>query len=1009
MMTKRRKTLLSLATLGCVGVGIVATAGCAASGERGSTPAHTHTLVSTARVAATCEEDGNGAYWTCEGCGKYFGNDSATTEIKKDSWILPATGHHLTEIAAVEATCTAAGNSAYYTCNDCGTYFSDANGNDKIVKDSWVIAATGHHLTERSATAATCTTAGCIAHWACKDCDAYFADANGATALTESECVIPATGHDWSFANVWTWSTDYTEATARFVCTTDGAHVLEAEATITFTTNATCTTAGEKTYTATVVMDGQTYTDTRTAQVDFSHDVVKTAAQAPTCTETGNSDYWTCRDCGKYFSNAAATVEVEEDSWILPATGHSLTKTAATAAGCNSTGNKAYYTCDRCGKYYSDEAASVEIEEGSWVLAATGHTLVKTTAVSPTCQAYGNSAYWTCTTCGEYYADEEGTQAIAANDWVLSPVAHNYIDGVCEWCDDELSGNFTNTETAVYDETVGKYILPETATDESGNTYDRYILTPSAADADNEYTVSGEIANGHIYMNDETDTYTVVLNLNGATIRCAYDSPLYFLSADKVEVSAKKGTQNYIYDERANIASDATTTDTYGKGAIFAKCDLKLKGNGALTVVGNHNDGVHTTKDLTIKNLTLSVTAYNNGIKGEDSLTVESGTISVLSTAGDGLKTSHSDLSASGKQRGTITITGGTIDIYACFDGLDACFDVNISGDPILTIYTWKYAYAQNGAIDTSLNSTSSSSSSSSSGSTGSTGSTGGFGGMGGNRPGSQGQGGMAEGGNSNQTTYSCKGIVANNQIQIDGGTITIYANDDAIHTNNDGIIDNTAVTPQGDLYVTGGTLLLTSDDDAMHADNILGVSGGDITILSSYEGIEGETINISGGDISVYSTDDGLNASMDDASPKITISGGTLNVTVSGGDVDGIDSNGTYTQTGGVVTVCVPSNSATSGGLDVDSTVSISGGTFVIANSSSNSSSYPSSSLKSKTLSGTFSGTYSVVSGSETLFTFTLGASYSSLYILSSSFTSGSSYTLQTSSGSSVASWTQS
>ena len=35
----------------------------------------------------------NTAYWTCSGCGKYFSNANGTTEIAKDSWIIPKTGH----------------------------------------------------------------------------------------------------------------------------------------------------------------------------------------------------------------------------------------------------------------------------------------------------------------------------------------------------------------------------------------------------------------------------------------------------------------------------------------------------------------------------------------------------------------------------------------------------------------------------------------------------------------------------------------------------------------------------------------------------------------------------------------------------------------------------------------------------------------------------------------------------------------------------------------------------
>ena len=54
--------------------------------------------------------------------------------------------HNLTKVDEVKATCTSAGNTTYYTC-DCGKYFSDAKGKTEIEKDSWVVPATGHDLT----------------------------------------------------------------------------------------------------------------------------------------------------------------------------------------------------------------------------------------------------------------------------------------------------------------------------------------------------------------------------------------------------------------------------------------------------------------------------------------------------------------------------------------------------------------------------------------------------------------------------------------------------------------------------------------------------------------------------------------------------------------------------------------------------------------------------------------------------------------------------------------------
>ena len=58
------------------------------------------------------------------------------------------------------------------------------------------------------------------------------------------------------------------------------------------------------------------------------HNMTKTEAKPDTCTEAGNSAYWTCGSCGKYYSDAEGTVEIEENAWIIDEiTGHNYTYT----------------------------------------------------------------------------------------------------------------------------------------------------------------------------------------------------------------------------------------------------------------------------------------------------------------------------------------------------------------------------------------------------------------------------------------------------------------------------------------------------------------------------------------------------------------------------------------------------------------------------------------------------------------------------------------------------------
>ena len=157
-----------------------------------------HTLTSYAAVAATCTTAGNSAYWECTACHNYFSDAACTTAIDENSWVIPA-GHTLTSHAAVAATCTTAGNSAYWECTACHNYFSDANGTTKIDADSWIIPA-GHTLTHVPAKAATCKATGVAEHWKCTACGTLFSDAEGKHETTLA-AVTTAKTNNHNFVN----------------------------------------------------------------------------------------------------------------------------------------------------------------------------------------------------------------------------------------------------------------------------------------------------------------------------------------------------------------------------------------------------------------------------------------------------------------------------------------------------------------------------------------------------------------------------------------------------------------------------------------------------------------------------------------------------------------------------------------------------------------------------------------------------------------------------------------
>jgi hypothetical protein len=251
----------------------------------------------------------------------------------------------------------------------------------------------------------------------------YFLDDSGNYYIVKNnnEVHYVKCNHTWGDAT-YEWSDDYSTCTATRVCSRNATHI-QTETVNTVSeeiTPATCSTAGEIKYTATFTTNSAFKPQETKVETDMlPHTGVHTAAAAATCTEAGNSEYWTCSVCGKYFSDEECTKEIAENSWIIDAIAHKNAEAhAAVAATCDTAGNTAYWSCPDCGKYFSDEECTKEIAENSWIIPA-GHKLTKTEAKDATCTEDGNVEYWTCSECGKYFADEECTTELTAEQLVI--------------------------------------------------------------------------------------------------------------------------------------------------------------------------------------------------------------------------------------------------------------------------------------------------------------------------------------------------------------------------------------------------------------------------------------------------------------------------------------------------------------------------------------------------------------------------------------------------------------
>ena len=379
------------------------------------------------------------------------------------------------------------------------------------------------------------------------------------------------------------------------------------------------------------------------------------------------------------------------------------------------------------------------------------------------------------------------------------------------------------------------------------------------------YRLSGKLKQGQLVI-DAGKNDDVELILAGVSVTSTVGAALYCRNADNLVITLQENTENSLTDAGKYYFDDPVKEEP--NAALFSKADLTIRGEGSLTVEANYKHGISTKDDLVISGGVLSVTSASDALRGKDSVLIEGGSIR-LKAGKDGIAATN-DLADQDEEKGWIEINGGTFDITASGDAVQA--------ETRLTISDGSFAIVTEGA---------------------------------------------ASGNKGSQ-----KGLKAKELLQIYGGSYQLTVNDDAVHSSRDALItggdftiDTTddGVHADNDLVIQGGSFDIPVCYEGIEGTTVT-IDGGTFFISSVDDAIGGAA-----------GTEEAKAQNVRSGNPLVwvKINGGEIEA-YSGGDT--VDSNGDIFVNGGKLRLTSPSEPYYEGVLLCNGQVTVTGGDLVLA-----------------------------------------------------------------------------
>ena len=330
---------------------------------------------------------------------------------------------------------------------------------------------------------------------------------------------------------------------------------------------------------------------------EHTHNLTLVAAKAATCTTAGNSAYYTCDGCDKWFADATGSVEITDKTSVkIPAPGH----TAGTEWKSDDTNH--WHECSRCHDkkdkaahdYGSDNVCDTC---GYYKTVPHTHNLTLVAAKAATCTEGGKEAYYKCEGCGKFYEDVLGTKEITdlASWGNIAKIAHTTKQTVTK-ATPTANGKIVNY-CSVCKKTLSTTVIPKASSIKlkaTSLTYNGKVRTPKVIVKDRtgktlvkntDYTVS--YAKGRKYVGK----YAVKITFKG---KYSGTKTLYFTikpkatSISSLKAGSKKftvkwkkqATQTTGYQVQYSASSkfSKAKTVTVGKNTTVSKKISKLSG-----------------------------------------------------------------------------------------------------------------------------------------------------------------------------------------------------------------------------------------------------------------------------------------------------------------------------------------------------------------------------------------------------------------------------------------------